>query len=531
MPNIFDGLQKISDDDIRLQIALFQSVTIGNAVKETSFKAVGKFVDFANMFTGKTDGHANKINYQPKGVEDIVLNQIKSLNNASRLELDETFRNILIEKCSALNTNSKKELPSDDLLSILIIREAAKIYSLNPYMSPASLAESIRENYYEQFLNRLHKDLLKESPEQAKITDNNLQKYLNKAPIELIRNMSKKIKIKELSGRGIGRLVRTETGIKNITAVVECIGLEAFDILKTAISSVYDTVLGIHRVSRAIFAQLIWVSVNGYGKKFTVNRDSLPSYIPENRIEDQNNEEMEFFKLISNRADLANKIRFNNSVIENLTLESTNLEDKYLEEHKKFNEAKEKFEEIESKKREYENNINKPKEEIKKYYADVIARKRDFDYADLHFKKHTQQLSDLKIKLSQTKEEVEQYNSEFSIVNKNVDILIIQNSTKLELLWRVYFYKFRFDTQIFEQVVAEFTKAEILKVEEYLKEMHDSEDLDAFSIKTILSEVKNEASEESQIEEVLKYTICMVSDLKNAEILYNDGGILGVKGI
>ena len=61
MPNIFDGLNKISDDDIRLQIALFQSVTVGNAVKETSLKVVGKLVDFANMFTGKTDDTANKI--------------------------------------------------------------------------------------------------------------------------------------------------------------------------------------------------------------------------------------------------------------------------------------------------------------------------------------------------------------------------------------------------------------------------------------------------------------------------------------
>ena len=214
MPDIFGGLDKLSDDDIRLQIALFQSVTVGNAVKETSLKAVGKLVDFANIFTGKTNDSANKINYQAKGVEAIVLSQIKDLKTSSRFELDEMFRNILIDKCNVLNADSVNESSNNDLISILVIREAAKVYSLNPYSSPASLAGSISKNYYEQFLNRLHKDLLKETPEQAKITDNNLQQYLNNAPIELIRNMSKKIILKELSGRGIGKLIRTETGIK-----------------------------------------------------------------------------------------------------------------------------------------------------------------------------------------------------------------------------------------------------------------------------------------------------------------------------
>jgi len=531
MPNIFSGLKKLSDNDISLQIALFQSVTIGNAVKETSFKAVGKLVDFANMFTGKTDGSPNKINYQAKGVEDIVLNQIKTLIISSRMELDEIFKNILIEKCNDLNQNSVNESSSEDLISILVIREAAKVYSLNPYMSPATLAQSISDKYYEQFLNRLHKDLLKESPEQAKITDNNIQRYLNKAPIELIRNMSKKIILKELSGRGIGRLIRTETGIKNITAVVECIGLDAFDILKIVISSVYDTVLGINRVSRAILAQLVWVSVNGYGKKFTLNRDALPNYIPANMIAERNDEETEFFMLISNRKELKNKINKTNLEVEKLTSQLVKLEEKHLEEYKVFNESKEKFEQLESKKNEYDNNIDKPKEEIKKYYGDVISAKREYDYAESYLKKHTMQISDLKNKLSQAKFEIEQYNSEYFVANEKANMLIIQNSIKLELLWNAYFYKFRFDTQVFEQVVIDFTKAEILKIEEYLKEMHDSDDLDAFSIKTIASEVGSESTEEAPIEEVLKCTICMVSDLKNAQIRYTSEGDLVVKWV
>jgi len=531
MPDIFGGLNKLSDDDIRLQIALFQSVTVGNAVKETGFKAIGKLVDFANMFTGKTDDSTNKMNYRAKGVEDTVLSQIKDLKTSSRFELDEMFRNILIDKCNDLNMDSVNESSSDDLLSILVIREAAKVYSLNPYISPASLAVSISKNYYEQFLNRLHKDLLKELPEQAKITDNNLQQYLNKAPIELIRNMSKKIILKELSGRGIGRLIRTETGIKNITAVVECIGLDAFEILKTVISSVYDTVLGINRVSRAILAQLVWVSVNAYGRKFTVNLDLLPNYIPPNIMEEQNEEEIKFFMLISKRKDLANKIGIGNIEIKKSTSKLKNLEEKLLEIYKEFDEAKVKFENLELKKNEYDNDIDKTKEEIKKYYADVMFAKRNYDYADIYLEKHTLQVDNLRIELSQTLAEIEQYNREYSVTNKSANILIIQNKTKLEILWHAYFCRFRFDSQIFEQVAIDFTKAEILKIEEYLKEMHDSIDLDAFSIKTITTEVEDEANGESKRVKVHKCVICMVSDVKKAEVIYDNINILVVKGI
>jgi len=531
MPDIFDGLKKISDNDIRLQIALFQSVTVGNAVKETSLKVVGKLVDFANMFTRKTDDSANKITYQAKGVEDLILDQIKILNSSSRLELDEMFRIILIEKCNILNMNAANESSSDDLLSILVIREAAKVYSLDPYMSPASLAELISKKYYEQFLNRLHKDLLKETPEQAKITDNNLQLYLNKAHIDLIRNMSKKIILKELSGRGIGRLIRTETGIKNITAVVECVGLDAFDVLKTEISSVYDTVLEINRVSRAVLAQLVWVSLNAYAAKFTVNIDSLPNYIPVNMMEEQKNQEKEFLMLISKRKEFANKIRINNTEIGKLTSKLMKLEEKLQEANMEFNQAKERFEEIESKKHEYENNIIKTKEEIKKYYADVISSKRNYDYADSYLKKYTIQISELKNKLSQTNAQAEQYNNEFTISNKKANVLITQNSTKLRSLWDVYFYRFRFDTQIFEQVVIDFTKAEILKIEEYLEEMQESIDLNAYSIKIITPEVESAANEESKTDVVLNCVICKVSNSKNAEIVYNEAAIYKIRGI
>ena len=38
MMNLFEGVRKMTDDEIRMQIALFRNVTLLNAAKETSGK-------------------------------------------------------------------------------------------------------------------------------------------------------------------------------------------------------------------------------------------------------------------------------------------------------------------------------------------------------------------------------------------------------------------------------------------------------------------------------------------------------------
>ena len=50
MMNLFEGVRKMTDDEIRMQIALFRNVTLLNAAKETSGKVLGGLADIANAF-------------------------------------------------------------------------------------------------------------------------------------------------------------------------------------------------------------------------------------------------------------------------------------------------------------------------------------------------------------------------------------------------------------------------------------------------------------------------------------------------
>ena len=49
MPNIFDGIRKMSDEDVRLEIALITQTNLLNAAKETGNKLVNRALMGANM--------------------------------------------------------------------------------------------------------------------------------------------------------------------------------------------------------------------------------------------------------------------------------------------------------------------------------------------------------------------------------------------------------------------------------------------------------------------------------------------------
>ena len=77
-----------------------------------------------------------------------------------------------------------------------------------------------------------------------------------------------------------------------------------------------------------------------------------------------------------------------------------------------------------------------------------------------------------------------------------------------------YFFRFTFDDVIFSTIITTFTRSELLKLEEYLKEMHDSRRPDAYGLWT---------EEEEQDGKVTKYNgiKCLVSPGKDATVIYS----------
>ena len=51
MSDIISEISRISEDELRMQIALIDNVNISNAVKETGYRLVTVLADVANSFT------------------------------------------------------------------------------------------------------------------------------------------------------------------------------------------------------------------------------------------------------------------------------------------------------------------------------------------------------------------------------------------------------------------------------------------------------------------------------------------------
>lgn len=490
MPNIFDGLNLMADDDIRLQIALFESINMGGAMQETGHRAVSKIVEFANMFVG-----GNKIEYEVKGIEGIVRDKMIHYKTLSRYELDERLKQLISERV-LIGEQDDKAILSNDFLSIRVVREAAKIYSLSEYQSPANLADEIAEQYYTQFLTRLHKSLIKEEKAQAKITDTNLQLCLNKVPIEQKREMNKCIVLKEFSGRGIGKVIREEKGIRNLKNVVEYMGIESFDVLNTVIFTIYEKILGFNRLSRALLAQLVWVAVKAYGSRFSISSDLLPSFIRGEMSDRQMEEERTYRLMLAQRGELKDSVDNYREFIEGCKNKLMDYQLKLLEENSAYTSAKEKFHGLE---------IQKDQNHENSYYKDVIVSKKAVDDADAALKARTMMISELKMKQSNAQTMLEQSEAQLKTVLIKTEQITQEKSRNLSRQWIAYYYKFKFEDNIYNYIIENFTNSEVLRLECYLKEMHDCMDIAAFA---------------KERKEEMDCTICEVSNGKNVEILY-----------
>ena len=146
MPNIFDGLRKISDKDMIEQIALIETMNISNISKPIVQKAKKKTISIIN-FIGSKIGR-NRMIEEPevKEIWSLIDENKDELKNCTRADLDERLLEILLEK----SKSDMKNL-TEDALSIEIIEEAGKLYKLYKKLTPGQKADTIYLKY-----NALH---------------------------------------------------------------------------------------------------------------------------------------------------------------------------------------------------------------------------------------------------------------------------------------------------------------------------------------------------------------------------------------
>lgn len=138
MPNIFDGINKMSNDELIEQVAFMETMNRLNLSKPLFFKAVKKAVNFINFVGNKMGKDPNVREPEVKEIWTVLEETKEELKSIKREELNERLREILIEK-----SRIKSEIPSDDELSVAVIEECCKMLGIPPKMTPGKKADII----------------------------------------------------------------------------------------------------------------------------------------------------------------------------------------------------------------------------------------------------------------------------------------------------------------------------------------------------------------------------------------------------
>jgi hypothetical protein len=521
MPDIYDGIKKMTDDEISMQIAFLNNVTLLNVAKETGNRVIGGLAELANAFTGAFSKKTT-FDYQTTGVSDIVNDAYVKLKSKDRIQLEYELKTALQERCMDLTDELHGEQLGQERIAVILVNEAAKLYGIEKYKTPANKIEEISIQYNNAFLSALHNNLVRQDAREAAKSDQAIQNRLNEVSLDTKRELQQALMPKEFSGKGIGRILRLEKSVKYLSYTVTFLGPDCFDYISTNVSTVFHALKGFKRMQRVLLAQFVWKSRMAYGKKYTINTDLLPGFIPVNQRSAFIEEETAFRGTLTGRIEAEDNLKKCDIAIEKTELQLAELKDRLELEQRDYDEVQMKFMGLESRKDEYVTG-KRSDAESKVYYSDVNETKRQLDRALADYNKRKSHVKELEDKLKSLATERNRALLNLEVNKKKTDEKVVELSQRMMKKWVAYYYKFKFENGIFERIVIDFTNSEILCIEEMLKEMHDSKDIHAYAVR-----VEDNADSEIEIPntEALNTEVSSAEeeDIKvpNAEVLNAD---------
>jgi hypothetical protein len=501
MPNIFDGLRQISDNDMIEQIALLETMNITNISKPVIQKAKKKTISIIN-FLGNKFGKGNMLEEpEVKEIWTLIDEKKEELIECTREQLEERFFDVLKGKCKDDGENK-----SEDALSIEIIEEAAKLYKIYKNSTPGQKADAIYLKYDEKIKGKA-------------------MEYINEQPFIDLQETTEDI----------------EEIIKNMDQDQKKELLQSVDIEKLTLLNVWK------KVDRQHFSRIVWMAVKSFGGAFTPKEEILPSFIDKEkdteiieREEDLQRSQEELAKLKSEMEVCQDKI---SSIEDNLDKENRTLNKAV----KDKNQAEEDIIDLEKMSSKLET-LKKSKEdklsEIKGQMENVVLEElevlmEDFKVVKFHIVDINNKISDTRLEISYKKQLIEDNlklieSKEKSIKGIVVDfqqlkvdadkLITAYNQKKLEVhkkeeikrneifqKWSQFFNNFIFEFNNLKNVV-NFSRKELLQIEECLYELHFTKDPMALSMGLI--ETKGEKEE-------YQYIDIGFSDKFQVEIQYN----------
>lgn len=325
MPNVFNGIEKMDKENVSYQLASLQQITMVNVTSEMYQKGKKSCVKVFNGIKRLFKGSESELP-QVVSLDDRIKNQLRINNTKSLEELQNTIRQVLIEKSKSVGT-LKTDSPSDDELSVAVINAACKCFKekMPDDISPARKADLIRSRYNERMVLQLAKQMKNNTYEQEKNTEKAIQDKLDNMSEEKKQELKKALKINELTGETISKLLKTTAGTTAVMIALDASGFGAYMALTTIMHAIFTTTLQItlpfaaytgatsvlafitgpfgwltlggvqiymltrskNKLIYELLAQIVWASVEAYGGRFTPKDEELPSWLPDSERDAQ----------------------------------------------------------------------------------------------------------------------------------------------------------------------------------------------------------------------------------------------------
>lgn len=472
MPNIFDGINKLSDNELIEQIALLETINMYNLSKPIAQKAIKKAVNIINFLGNKIGKDPNIKEPEVKEIWILLEEKTNELKEYTREELNERLKEILIEK-----SKNKSDEPSEDEISVKVIEEAAKLYKINDNLTPAKKADLTYLNY-------------------SKKNDENEERHLK--------------------GENIQEVEYVIVGEENN----QYLEFEEENEFKKVIEEDKISILNsMKNLDKDMLAKIVWIAVKSYGKLFTPKNEDMPSFVNSEEKEAIIKNDEAFRNLKNNLLKTENEVKkFINDIEKNendLNKENKNLNSKIkiiknsekdiidlenlknsLEEEKKL--KYEKLQIFEEQRKNLDLNLeelNLLMEEYEKEKLEVfditneinniiheITYKNEFrnnTLEEINGKEELlKKLSIEKEKLVKEKEKLQEI-----FLSKKEEAYKIKNEKRFKILsrWKGTFDRFIIEDTDIENIV-DFSIDELIEIEKCLYELHFTNDPEALSI-------------------------------------------------
>lgn len=472
MPNLFNDIDRLTTNDIRMELALIRNINLTNMAKETGNKMVGALARMASSLI-QTVSQNSSVDYEVVRMSDVIRKEYDELAGMTRDELKESLKSTLMQRFnSAVGTEN---VLSEERVSYLIVSEAARMYDIPRYASFANKIHNIGIYYNKDVLQALHEMIRKQSPEEAEEFDQRLQKRLDIISLDAKRDLSQRLFPKEFSGRGIARVLRLERHTQYLEIAVSIMGIECFDYISAYAYTAAVSLRGFNKISRSVYAQFIWKI---YGMT-EVSRDNLPSYA--NTVEAASiiAKENKFRKMLKNRIEADKEIEKLRGQFEKNGQDKEKILEKLTSMQESYDNARLEFEKLEKDKDVYMSGV-RPEPETKKYYVQVNAVKRQIDTGKTELEATQKKYTELLAKGLELDKIIQQKEVYSQRLHQETNKELLEKTQEIKKKWNEFYTSIIFDDSVYGQAVLAFAREELLNIEGLLVEFMGLSDKSAF---------------------------------------------------